>query len=140
MEAAAISAVSALIGVVVGAVLGPWVNARVARHDRIQARFDDAIAAVRVVQALRHFPTSIPHEYLDPEGVADSEVLEFNRVTRRDSVTEFYRAMRDARTALALVQGSDPVIKGALSKWEITEVDAEALVGILERSRKHLRP
>jgi hypothetical protein len=139
MEAATISAVAALTGVVVGAVLGPWANARIARRDRIQARFDDAIAKVRVVQARRHFPTSVPSGYLDPEGVAGGEVDEFNLAQRKDSVAEFYRAMRDARTALALVEGSDPAIKTALSDWEITEATAETLVGVLERSRKQLR-
>lgn len=70
MEAATISAVAALTGVGVGAVLGPWANARIARRDRVQARFDDAIAKVRVVQAFdtsRHrsrVGTSTPRAWL----------------------------------------------------------------------------
>lgn len=131
------SASAALIGVILGAVLGPWVGARIARRDRTRARYDDAIAKVRVVQALRHYPTAVPSSYLDPEGVAGADVVLFNRRQREAAVTEFYGAMREARSALALVQGSDSEIQIALSKWEITESDAERLVSTLERSRNN---
>lgn len=136
MDPGVVSAAAALVGVIVGAVLGPWVSSRIARRDHTRAQFDDAIAKVKVVQALRHYPTAVPPSYLDPEGVALAEVTQFNRRQREAAVTDFYEAMRDARSALALVQGSDPEIQGALSKWEITESGAQRLVSILERSRR----
>lgn len=135
METVIFSGAFALIGVVVGAVLGPWVNARIARRDRARAKVDDAIAKLRLVQALRHYPTGVPNALLDPEGVAPEEVFRFNRSQRENTFADFYRAMREARSALALVQDLSPAISTALtSGWEITEEAATSLEAVLKQS------
>lgn len=127
----------ALAGVVIGALLSPVATAWQARRTRIHDEFDLARKSFRQVQTMRHFPQQIASQYLDPAATNAAAVEEFNRQERETSVREFYRATREARLALAAVQGFDPEIAATLDRsFELSEADDERLTQALVRGRR----
>jgi hypothetical protein len=117
-------AVAPLVGVVIGALLTPWVQGRA----EIRRTFQDAIGALALVAASTNYPIKTgPGGVEDPAASADLQ---------RRMHEEFISSLLEARRALAKVAPLCPEIVPFLTRWQDVQVPAEQvrLSAILNRS------
>jgi dsRNA-specific ribonuclease len=92
--------IAAAVALVV-AVLTPTVTSLRARRQAINDKFDEAIAALLLVQGARHIATSIARHY---HPGTDQEYRAFTVKTAEDSISEFIKKTADARDTLAALR------------------------------------
>lgn len=121
--------IAAIIGGFAGGALGPIVTAWLAERSDRRRALNTAIAALQAAQAARHIGTGIDPAYFDSdaEGAAN-----FGAQMRVREIERYTNAQWEARLALAHLS---PYLKVEVTKWEITEPEASALIAQLERAR-----
>lgn len=124
-----------LVGAFVGASLAPWMNAHLGWRRTRREAFNAAISALRVAQVARHFATDVPAHYVGGDA---STVGAYNQRLRERGIDRFVDSMHEAKVALAALEPFHAV-RGDLDRWEITEPDANRILGELLRERRRLR-
>ncbi|MGC5365709.1 hypothetical protein ACPXCE_29240 [Streptomyces sp. DT24] len=126
-----VTPIAGLVGAFVGASLSPWLTSHLSWRRTRREAFNHAIAALRVAQVARHFPTGVHATYLGGDAAAAEA---YSLRLRERSIDRYIDAMSEAKVALAALE---PFYKihGGLDSWEITEPDAERIMRELVRAR-----
>lgn len=121
-----------LLGVVLGALLPRYLDAR----KEAQARYDAAIAAVTKLQAARWGAGfEIPGDSLKAEN--EPQRKQAIHELSKEGVREFLQAAAESRAALAALHPYSPDLKKYWDRFEIPGQEWEPLIDLLsERRRK----
>lgn len=129
-------AVLALIGGALGAWLSPFLSDRIAQLRVWRDRFDEAMAAVWILQSARHGASmNVPAHYLK---AGDEEKATFDRDKSAEAVTRFINKAAECRAALAVVAPKCPDIAEFADRFEVEEADAARVTEILRAGRASL--
>lgn len=127
--AAVVAVIGSLVGVVIGGCLTPWLQSRA----EIRKIFFDAIAAMAQLEAAQNWPTTAA-----PDGVEDKELsAELSLSMHR----EFVAAMVEARRSLATATALCPELRQYLRRWSQafqSEGDRAAIDLLLKRGIRRI--
>lgn len=127
-----------VISVITGAVITYLFTAHRGERERIDKLFNQAIAAVAMLQAARHYVSGV--ERIQGLRLNPAQREEFEIELRKEGVRRFDKRATECREALASVYPYCPAVWTYVERYEISEDEAHAVIVLLQTCQKASRP
>lgn len=132
-----VNAVVPLLSVLLGGALTYWLNVRARRRGQVENLFNQAITAVAVADASRHYLSAA--FFKKPESMSDAEYRETTVQIERAAIENLAQRAGEAREALGRVLQYEPAVKPHYQTADSVVKHADEIIALLAAARDRVR-